>query len=124
MDRLSTGNGYVRSYIAFMQLPYEKRSAAREAWEKYYQLTANSPIATLIREQNQAFKGGDMPRVKELAKEAMAMRENKDHITIAPPLTADPFEFYHNPQVMRYRSLFLKRQQLEEKRQIIGQQEF
>lgn len=100
-NKLETDNQTVKRMLIFNSLPQGEKNKIAEEWEGYYKVIKNSRSYERYCTQRDAFKRGDMARVKELAQEAKEEREQKTD-WIPKPSSINPNEFSRDYDCQNY----------------------
>lgn len=94
----------LEAWFAWNRLPHDAQLKILTDWDKYYMDVKQTPSYLIFQEQREASRKGDLTRVKELAKDARKIRENKDYV-LKKPTSIDPWEFRHNEAIKAYEQL-------------------
>lgn len=83
----------LKAYHSFEKLSDKQRQENIKAWNEYYAAVKETPIYALFKEQREAARQENTPRLKDLALQARQMKAKGDHITLEKPKGIDPWEF-------------------------------
>lgn len=113
----------IKEWKNFVSLPYSQQRKIRNDWEKYLNDVKESITYGIVTEQKKALRHGDITRVKELAAELRAMKENGQLFFIDRPKSVDPFDFDYGAEVRAYKAIVAKIKELSTSSFSIEQQQ-